>query len=156
MINQANDQKRRLMLEVSKQLEGIKDYCSVDVLVEIESLRQCFNSLREKQQSEASLSSQSILDKGDEMDSASRRRSLPEDKLNRFLKCAGSSSATIYSHDHITHIDQEVLMKFISNVIDINTRDDSVLSDDIKLFIVNFLSESMLTEHRKASRKQDL
>jgi|JI6StandDraft_1071083.scaffolds.fasta_scaffold07109_8 hypothetical protein len=90
------------------------------------------------------------------MAESSRRRSIPESQLNKFLKYVSRSSATVYSHDHISNIDQEVLMKFISNVIEINARDDTVLSDDIKLFIVNFLSESMLTEHSKMNRKQDL
>ena len=88
------------------------------------------------------------------MAESSRRRSIPESQLNKFLKYVSRSSATVYSHDHISNIDQEVLMKFISNVIEINARDDTVLSDDIKLFIVNFLSESMLTEHSKMNRKR--
>lgn len=62
----------------------------------------------------------------------------------------------MYSHDHISKIDRGVLKNFISNVIDINARDDSVLSDNIKLFIVNFLSESMLNEQSNLRRKRDL
>lgn len=60
------------------------------------------------------------------------------------------------SHEKIAQVDEEVLKNFIKNAIEINEKDDSVLTVEIKLFIVNFLTESMLKGQKNQNRKLDV
>lgn len=62
--------------------------------------------------------------------SASRRRSIAETELAKYLKSLNKSNPKMLSHENMpSSINETVLNKFIKNVIEVNGKDNGVLSD---------------------------
>lgn len=141
---------KSLMWEVYDKIYLIKDHCSVDLLVEIESLKAYIANLMDRVEvstlsvestafiralaqlgrTESNMSKRSDIVASlvrkqsnahqKKVNRDRRRSSVAENQLASYLKDASRMSMKSLSHEKIAQVDEAVLKNFIKNAIEIN------------------------------------